>query len=86
MVNGITQQFTFTMDIKTQNMTPKEKAEQLYKRFHHTCNCTIAGTSTIFIHIAKQCATICVDEVLQGKKVGYDKQYWLAVKTEIEKL
>jgi len=44
--------------------TPKEKALSLYKEFHHTCNCTIAGTSTIFREIAKNCALICVRENL----------------------
>lgn len=46
--------------------TPKEKALSLYKEFHYTCKCTIAGTSTIFREIAKDCALICVREQLKS--------------------
>ncbi len=45
-------------------MTPETKARELVKKYWDTCNCTIAGTSTIFAQIAKQCAIIAVNEIL----------------------
>ena len=68
-------------------MTPKEKAEQLYLKYH---NLWINGNSII----AKQCALIAVDEILKVLvdlcdgvfTFIYDVQYWDEVKQEIEKL
>jgi len=62
--------------------TPKEKALSLYKEFHHTCNCTIAGTSTIFREIAKNCALICVREQIKSARTE-DRKYWEEVKKEL---
>jgi len=45
-------------------MTSKEKAQELVDKYHKCCNCTIAGASSIFKSIAKQCALIAVDEIL----------------------
>lgn len=77
-------------------MTPEEKARELVKKYWDTCNCTIAGTSTIFASIAKQCAIIACNEILdldvywdgteEGKGTTGDEDFWKSVKAEIEKL
>jgi len=61
-------------------MTPKEKALELYLKYH---NLWINGNSII----AKVCATIAVDEVRDNLPLISDiQQYWIEVKQEIEKL
>ncbi len=56
-------------------MTPKDKAEELYFKYH---NLLINGNSII----AKQCALIAVDELI--KETG--SKFWYDVKQEINKL
>jgi len=67
-------------------MTPKEKAEELYRNYwvYFTYEQSV---NSIFKH-AKECALIAVDEILKsGKDVDeFADNYWLQVKTEIEKL
>ena len=62
-------------------MTPKEKAGELYFKYH---NLWINGNSII----AKQCALIAVNEILNQiirlTLTGY--AFWDEVKKEIEKL
>ena len=66
-------------------MTVKEKAEELHIEFWSLLNDS---------RTAKQCALICVDEILNnsqrnGKdiwRLPSDANYWQQVKTEIEKL
>jgi len=72
-------------------MTAKEKAEELINKFYE-----IENNSDYFgvnWKIAKQCALIAVDEVIQQltpiEKAPNNKsafQYWQEVKTEIKKL
>jgi hypothetical protein len=72
-------------------MTPKEKAEELVNKFYE-----IENNSDYFgvnWKIAKQCALIAVDEVIQQltpiEKAPNNKsafQYWQEVKNEIEKI
>ncbi len=63
-------------------MTPKEKAEELYKRMY-------TQHSNIYPSTAKNCALIAVDEVLHYSKahgfVGLT-EFYEEVKQEIEKL
>jgi hypothetical protein len=61
-------------------MTPKEKAEEMYRTYidytHGHFNC-------------KQCAIIAVDEIIKfGNEQGVREpmMYWYKVKQEIEKL
>lgn len=83
-------------------MTPEDKAKELVQKYHRTCNATIAGTSTIFWSIAKQCAIIAVDEIfkymgeIDDETTMPEKQpnglpytcwhYWVTVKDAIQKL
>jgi rhamnogalacturonyl hydrolase YesR len=68
-------------------MTPKEKAEELVKKFAKKSNNLKQRTDWDY---DKQCALIAVDEIVkQLEQYGYYKSlmtYWDAVKQEIEKL
>jgi hypothetical protein len=66
-------------------MTPKEKAEELVHRYD-TMQSVIEGFS---LEDAKQCALICVDEILiviENERVYESIDYWEEVKKEIEQL
>ena len=88
-------------------MTPKEKAKELVDRYMRYVYCYMgSGMLTndydeiVALSNAKQCALICVDEILKSNPihVGDDfyfgvweqrdkaNEYWQQVKTEIEKL
>ena len=59
-------------------MTPKEKAAELVDKFTQT------NGNAFF---AKECALIAVDEILSTHLFDLDeREYWIAVKQEIEKL
>jgi hypothetical protein len=68
------------------NMTPEEKAEELVLRYLRIDN---NFKESFNMHIAKQCALIAVDEILNINSVDKDfslSHYWLDVKDEIENL
>jgi hypothetical protein len=83
-------------------MTPKEKCDELISLFMSGIN--YKNYDEVIIHkepltSAKQCALICVDEILKSVDTEYDifkenganfksgfLYYWQQVKTEIEKL
>jgi len=71
-------------------MTPKEKAEELVKKFG-TYAVMWSGGIEVERQNVKQCALIAVNEILKdreeidGMRVINDP-YWLEVKEEIEKL
>jgi len=81
-------------------MTPKEKAKELVNSFDHCLNnidCGSNGIEDLILDRAKQCALLCVDEILlalptAAKYTYYAKSkisicdYWLEVRKEIEKL
>ena len=62
-------------------MTPKDKANKL-------CMTFLMETDIPSKAIAKQCALICVDEMLREIPQRFDSEerYWEDVKKEIEKL
>jgi hypothetical protein len=78
-------------------MTPKEKAKELTYRFYRIIP---LDKMTIDYNLAKKCALIAVDELIEATSVKYEYnsdfelkitgkkplQYWLDVKQEIEKL
>jgi len=67
-------------------MTPEEKAKELVLRYLRIDNNTIQWFN---LYIAKQCALIAVDEILNINSVDKDfslSHYWLDVKDEIENL
>ena len=69
-------------------MNAKEKAEELVLKFLRVENNTPKWFNT---HIAKQCALIAVDEIINNVLVGIDLpstwgNYWQEVKTEINNL
>ena len=80
-------------------MDAKEKAKELIEKYigipnceqtlyHETCEGFICS------HIAKQCALIAVDEIINYQQIvlehfpsdGHHPSYWQSVKEEIEKL
>ena len=68
-------------------MKAVDKAKELVDRFKYR---TIRGTEfeTMSISLAKQCALICVDEILREipKRFDSEERYWQEVKKEIKKL
>jgi len=71
-------------------MTPKQKAEELFKKYHPMCVSRLARER---VKQAKQCALIAVEEILneykrrtQWNELINWKSYWREVKKEIEKL
>ena len=86
-------------------MTTKEKAKELVERFKPYNQEYQEGTDGFYeddLEGAKQCALICVDEILELDVAWYDEklikdyprtytadqsfEYWQEVKNEIEKL
>ena len=65
---------------KQNNMTAKDKAKELVHRFLNEQN------DTEEISQAKQCALICVDEMLAFDLRFFDIEFLKEVKQEIEKL
>ena len=67
-------------------MTPKEKAEELVKKYHKD----VLNTNYFGHKKAKQCALIAVEEIIEAIQMGYCEdpalKYWQEVKQEIEKL
>jgi len=71
------------------NKSPKEKAKELFDQYHNLIQ-EIGGDMghEILVSIlAKNCALIAVDEILEIKSVDKDfslSHYWVDVKDEIE--
>jgi hypothetical protein len=63
-------------------MTPKEKAEELFYKMLSTDK--LDDYSFVGSKVAKQCALICVDEIMPINPKAME--YWQQVKQEIEKL
>ena len=73
-------------------MKPKEKAEELVGKFipHTRVFHEVLGWEN-YENSAKQCALICVEEILKDKEIidgmrVINDPYWLEVKKEIELL
>jgi hypothetical protein len=78
-------------------MTPKEKAKKMVEIYNQVSECGIWNTTNVFVtlnkELAKQCALIAVDEIINNslEYMGCDLNdgeiiYWQEVKQEIEKL
>ena len=70
-------------------MKAKEKAKELVDRFLSIEGADDCGNS--YSYVAKQCALICVDEILNAPQIGSGwlhkyEPYWTQVKQEINKL
>ena len=73
-------------------MTPKEKAEELVDKYRFILikSNTDAGEEILCTLLAKECALVAVDEILNhhSQEQGLyriDTYYWQQVKKEIEK-
>jgi len=67
-------------------MTPKEKAEELFSTYRYALSMTNAPLGEHKDDIAKKCALIAVDEIIESDTQFYYGNYWQEVKQEIEKL
>lgn len=67
-------------------MTPKEKAEEIVENFYSPIDYNLVGLFSDKNTVAKQCALIAVDEILNGSRYIEDYDYWQEVKQEIENL
>jgi hypothetical protein len=72
-------------------MTPKEKAKELVDKFNVWAS--RSGSAVYNPYDAKQCALICVDEIINanptkiilgGLSLEFTTEYWIEVKQEIE--
>lgn len=71
---------------KSNIMTPKEKAKELYDKFR-----ILNFGNSAYKTISKQCALIAVDEIIKDQNgndatVGNKSWWWKEVKQEIENL
>jgi hypothetical protein len=87
-------------NLKRNNMTPKEKADELVLKFKKYAYYPKTNDDEVFINQlnnnAKQCALIAVDEIINGyefdilyiehKRIMDNINFWDEVKQEIEKL
>lgn len=74
-------------------MTPKEKAMELFDKYYELDFSTVWASK--HRKLAKQCALIAVNEIIEATKTEIDRpdyngvvldKYWQEVKTELEKL
>ena len=67
-------------------MTPKEKAEELVKKYEPLLYDGYGDFDGYIV--SKQCALICVDEILMSQHNVWENtiEYWQDVKQEINKL
>jgi hypothetical protein len=82
--------------MKTEIMTPKEKADELVKKMNVVHYMKLGGKNkdskglTVSMHDdqIKGCALVCVDEILNATNdiVSENRGYWNEVKTGIENL
>jgi hypothetical protein len=76
-------------------MTPKEQAQELINKYSEHSYISLTNNPTTSYH-KKQCALICVDEILESKPTSkvhtfkcdlkISREYWQEVKEEINKL
>lgn len=73
-------------------MKPKQEAKELVEKFNIFCNqCDeLEGKGWVCISMQKQCASICVDEIIKETREneGFKDriEYWQEVKQEINAL
>ena len=78
------------LTLNQNNMTPKEKSEELVNKFNYE-------NKHFFMLDSKKCALLCVDEIIKSgctlpsnnSYYGCNEEasgYWLKVKSELEKL
>lgn len=74
----------FNNKIKINNMTPKEKAEQLYKDAYIRWCYELSHDKNV--SIAKNIANYICDEIFSNNTDESKHDYWIEVKQEIQKL
>ena len=74
-------------------MNPKDKAAELIDLMYNTNNCGIehfpnkkyCDCSEINLYQARQCAIVCVNEIIKSKPINYNLEYWNEVLQELNK-
>jgi hypothetical protein len=68
-------------------MTPKEKAHIIVDKFHDDIDFNLVGSPSVKRIVAKKCALICLDIILQPFLIDYEiRNHWEEVREEVEKL
>jgi hypothetical protein len=67
-------------------MTPKEKALNLFYKYNSQTSNEFKSDSFTAAKTAKECALICVDEILNTDIFSTTEDFYKKVKKEIEKL
>ena len=69
-------------------MTPKEKANELYEKFNQSFSCMVEHGDTFTA--TKEMCYICIKEIISSCEYNnvesYNSDWWMKVKTEIDKL
>lgn len=65
-------------------MKAETKAEELTSYYNDFLQSEMS--CIVYFDVAKQCATKCVDEIINSKPIGDSLEYWENVKIEINKL
>ena len=66
-------------------MTPEQKATEIIDKFLQIKDSQSKDLGNLmFINEAKECALICVNEIINSKPIGNSINYWLLVKQKIE--
>ena len=65
-------------------MNEKEKAKELVDKYYLLVDSNFTEQATMYT--AKQCALVCVDEIINDYEGEPLNNYWQGVKTEIELL
>ena len=69
-----------------EDMTAKEKAKELVDIFDNVVHSNAGSNNFDFESASKECALICVDEMLNSHIDSVYEAYYLEVKQEINKL
>lgn len=69
------------------NITPKEKANRLYRRYKSYLPSSLEPD--LFKALVQKFALICVGEILKARKAGntgvvFDEEYWKEVEDELK--
>ena len=74
-------------------MNPKEKALELIDSMYNTNNCNCkdrhCNCAIMTLYQAKQCALVCVEQILRIKSINKDEilyEFWNEVEQELNKL
>ena len=72
---------------QSKQMTPQQQAKELVDKFYRFASSGKTDSHIILMSNAKECALICVEEIINLCAEGLSEtKYWQSVKEEINKL